>query len=226
MFGLKVYRDHLSGDAYEVGFQGDVMTIGRDPDNDLRIRQHGVSRHHARIERIHGEFWLVDTGSTNGTWIGNTRIDRTRMRPGQSFRINDTRMELIQHGVTNRPVGPMTHLHDQDPAGPMGLGDAHNRNRPSPIPPPPPKACPPPPPNPGEHAQGCPSCGRPTPAQTVFCDFCGCPIRGVTASLLVCQACRTRAEPGDRYCAFCGYHLHATNQNPGPNRCQVPPRAH
>jgi two-component system, cell cycle response regulator len=44
------------------------ITIGRDPSNDIVVETPDVSRQHARVERReHGEWWLTDLASRNGT---------------------------------------------------------------------------------------------------------------------------------------------------------------
>jgi serine/threonine-protein kinase len=59
-----------------------VMSVGRDPDNDLIVSDSQVSRHHAQIQ-YDGTFWnLLDLQSTNGTFVGEQRI-----LPGQPRRL-------------------------------------------------------------------------------------------------------------------------------------------
>jgi len=52
-----------------------VITIGREPDNDLVLDSPIVSAHHARIVIVGGRATLDDLGSTNGTFVG-TRDNR------------------------------------------------------------------------------------------------------------------------------------------------------
>ncbi|MEN9259173.1 MAG: FHA domain-containing protein [Gloeomargarita sp. SRBZ-1_bins_9] len=51
-----------------------VLTIGRDPRNDLVIAHPTVSRFHARVERHDGSFVLTDLGSTNGTFVNGKPV--------------------------------------------------------------------------------------------------------------------------------------------------------
>ena len=48
--------------------------IGRAPDNDFVLSDPLVSAHHARIEWNDDGVLITDLGSTNGTFVGNTRI--------------------------------------------------------------------------------------------------------------------------------------------------------
>ncbi len=50
------------------------MTIGRTAGNDIPINDQQASRSHARIECRDGNFYVLDLNSTNGTYLGNTRL--------------------------------------------------------------------------------------------------------------------------------------------------------
>jgi len=54
-------------------FQGEI-TIGRDPTCDFPIIDESISAHHARIAYHHAQWWLEDLNSTNGTYIGKSRL--------------------------------------------------------------------------------------------------------------------------------------------------------
>jgi len=64
------------------------VTIGRDPGNDIVLRDAKVSRHHARIIYERGFYVLHDLSSSNGTFINGKRIrvapltDRAELRIG------------------------------------------------------------------------------------------------------------------------------------------------
>ncbi len=73
-----------------------VLTIGREPDNDLVINLPIVSGHHARVtwEGVPGQALLEDLGSSNGTAVG--QIDR------KITRSNLTASDVVYFG--NHPV--------------------------------------------------------------------------------------------------------------------------
>lgn len=53
--------------------------IGRSPSNELVIPDRKVSRRHAVIHRQNGhEYWIVDLGSGNGTYVNGTRVSLPR----------------------------------------------------------------------------------------------------------------------------------------------------
>lgn len=49
-------------------------TMGRDPDCDLFIDNIGISREHCKIIYRGGHFFLRDNGSSNGTFLNNSKI--------------------------------------------------------------------------------------------------------------------------------------------------------
>lgn len=57
----------------------DVITVGRDPENDLVVDDHSVSRHHAELRRFNNRWVVRDLDSLNGTWVsysGEPRLER------------------------------------------------------------------------------------------------------------------------------------------------------
>ena len=52
-----------------------IVTIGRAPSSDIQLLVEGISRNHIEIQRKTGDFFVVDTGSTNGTFINDQRIE-------------------------------------------------------------------------------------------------------------------------------------------------------
>jgi len=71
------------------------LLIGRGNDAAIRLDDDYVSTRHARIASS-GEQWFVeDLGSTNGTYVGNSRISQaTAIQLGTQVRIGKTILEL------------------------------------------------------------------------------------------------------------------------------------
>ena len=80
-----------------------TISIGRDPQNDIVLDSTGVSRVHATLELNESDCSLVDNNSTNGTFIGNERIGRTRLAYGSSFRIVDYVFTLVEESESEIP---------------------------------------------------------------------------------------------------------------------------
>ena len=53
--------------TFEYDFEQSVITLGRDPSNDIQVPLTTVSRQHARIFYERGDYFLEDLGSTHGT---------------------------------------------------------------------------------------------------------------------------------------------------------------
>lgn len=63
------------------------VTIGRKMDNDVVIDNLAVSGHHARVVEENGTHFVEDTGSTNGTFLNETKIEKQRLQPGDQIRV-------------------------------------------------------------------------------------------------------------------------------------------
>jgi pSer/pThr/pTyr-binding forkhead associated (FHA) protein len=85
-------RDH-DGRQRLLSLTGDRITVGRDPRADVPLDWDGeVSRVHALLERISGEWGVVDDGrSRNGTFVNGERArGRRRLRDGDVLRMGRT----------------------------------------------------------------------------------------------------------------------------------------
>jgi hypothetical protein len=66
------------------------ISLGREATNDIQIDDSGVSRVHLRFVRLRGGgYQALDMGSTNGTFIGDDRIDMLELKPGNILKIGD-----------------------------------------------------------------------------------------------------------------------------------------
>lgn len=50
------------------------IILGRDTHSDLSVMDEALSAHHARITYHHGQWWLEDLNSTNGTFLNQERL--------------------------------------------------------------------------------------------------------------------------------------------------------
>jgi hypothetical protein len=55
-------------------FKGEVMYIGRSPDNDIQIKDITVSRRHLKITKKEDRYIIKDLGSKNGTYVDGNYI--------------------------------------------------------------------------------------------------------------------------------------------------------
>ncbi len=71
----------LQGDKV-VPLTRSVINIGRKSNNQIVINDLRISRTHAQIRRIQGNYVIFDVGSTGGTFVNSTRIDQRTLRSG------------------------------------------------------------------------------------------------------------------------------------------------
>lgn len=71
-------------------------TIGRSDDNVVVLDGDDyASGHHARVESGLDGTWVIDLGSTNGTYVNGERIaGRTRLHEGDLLQVGDTELRL------------------------------------------------------------------------------------------------------------------------------------
>jgi pSer/pThr/pTyr-binding forkhead associated (FHA) protein len=72
------------------------VTIGRAQDNIVSLPQDAfASGHHARIESQRDGVWIIDLGSTNGTFVNGARLDgRRKLREGDVVQVGDTELRF------------------------------------------------------------------------------------------------------------------------------------
>ena len=66
------------------------FTVGRDPGNDIILRDPKVSRHHAEIVFERGFFVLHDLASANGTYVNGKRVRVAPLTHGAKLRMGNT----------------------------------------------------------------------------------------------------------------------------------------
>ncbi len=100
---------HLSGnlpDGKWVQFPlGARTTLGRHPENNIRLTDREVSKEHAAIERNGAAFVLRDLGSSNGTFVNGRRIRELKLREGDELVIGNCRL-VFHAGDGERASSP------------------------------------------------------------------------------------------------------------------------
>jgi transcriptional regulator with GAF, ATPase, and Fis domain len=89
-----------SGDRdEEYDLREEAVTIGRDSDNHLVVRDGRASRNHCRIERHEGGWRVVDLGSQNGTFLNGRKVRRHRLEAGDVVQVGGSRITLVAKEV-------------------------------------------------------------------------------------------------------------------------------
>jgi pSer/pThr/pTyr-binding forkhead associated (FHA) protein/uncharacterized RDD family membrane protein YckC len=85
-----------------------ILTIGRDPSNDLVLPDAMVSRRHAVIEHRGSQFFLRDCSSANGSVVNGDRVSERGLRDGDLVAIGSMRLlfreEPIEAGAGGKVV--------------------------------------------------------------------------------------------------------------------------
>ena len=83
-------RGAVSGSRYLL--DEDEITVGRDPRADILLDDSTVSRQHAVFRRVNGQFFVVDAGSLNGTYVNRQRVDQASLKNGDEIMIGKFRL--------------------------------------------------------------------------------------------------------------------------------------
>jgi len=87
-------------DAGHAHRAGDHVRLGRSPDNDVILRDPATSGHHARLERRdEQQFWLVDLGSTNGTFVNGESVQEKQLNHGDRITIGQNSIHFSLLGA-------------------------------------------------------------------------------------------------------------------------------
>ena len=76
-----------------------AVRMGRSPDNDVILRDPATSGHHARLERRGEAFWVVDLGSTNGTFVNGESIQEKQLDHGDRVTIGQNSIHFSLLGA-------------------------------------------------------------------------------------------------------------------------------
>jgi len=79
----------------EYNMSKERYTIGRLPDNDIRIDNPAVSGHHALIINILNDSFLEDLNSTNGTYVNGKIVKKHAMQHGDVITVGHHSLRFI-----------------------------------------------------------------------------------------------------------------------------------
>ncbi len=145
-----------------------ILTIGRDPSNDLVLPDAMVSRRHAVIEHRGSQFFLRDSSSANGSVVNGDRVSERGLRDGDLVAIGSMRLLFREEPVAAGGVGKVVPHPSSAPlvctscSGEYRRGDLFCRECGAQVAQPsgPPKTV-------------CASCGTSVPLPARFCNVCG-----------------------------------------------------
>jgi uncharacterized RDD family membrane protein YckC len=163
----KLIVNPTSSSRREIPLPRSLLSIGRDPSNDLVLPDAMVSRRHAVIEFRSSQYFLRDCNSSNGSLVNGDRISERGLRDGDLVAIGTARLlfreeaealdaeaKVVQHPSAPRLECPSCHADYRK-------GDMFCRNCGKTLADVgPPKAV-------------CASCGTVVPLPANFCNACG-----------------------------------------------------
>ncbi len=104
------------GKLQEFPIDQECTLIGRAESNHVTIPNRAVSQHHARIISLLNDFFLEDLGSTNGTYVNHTPIQKRVLHHGDLINVGRESLHFYHKGIapslqerlasTNTPTRP------------------------------------------------------------------------------------------------------------------------
>ena len=82
------------------------VTLGRGPNVDLVFEDEAMSRQHAAVEFVDGQFRIRDLGSTNGLQVNGKPTQVAKLQHGDRVRIGTLEFQLI---IEEREQEPETY---------------------------------------------------------------------------------------------------------------------
>ena len=94
-FAIVVERGPRTGMTYVL--RAGNTTVGRHPESDIFLNDVTVSRHHCRFLVSDDRLSLEDSGSTNGTYVNDERVDRSDLVAGDEVMVGRFHF-VVAHG--------------------------------------------------------------------------------------------------------------------------------
>jgi len=89
-----------------------LAQVGRGANNDVRLSDESVSEMHAKLERRDDGWYVVDMNSTNGTYVGGSRVSGERRLDGvPDVRFGGVKVRFVPAGV--KPDDPSTRAEER-----------------------------------------------------------------------------------------------------------------
>ncbi len=74
----------------------DVTRLGRHPESEILLDDITVSRRHAEVHRTADGYMVADSGSLNGTYVNQERVERTQLRHGDELQVGKFRLVFFE----------------------------------------------------------------------------------------------------------------------------------
>ena len=91
-------------DKGPIEIHGEDVTLGREADNQVVLKDPSISRKHARLTRVEDGWDLIDLHSGNGTYVNGKRIDRALVKNNDEIRLGSATFRFADTSDGLRPV--------------------------------------------------------------------------------------------------------------------------
>jgi hypothetical protein len=92
-----------------------VINIGRRPDNHLALSDPRVSRSHAQIRAIRGQYILFDLNSTGGTMVNGRRVHQCALKPGDVISLSGVPLIYGEDPMTDEDTEEFGYTQNMSP---------------------------------------------------------------------------------------------------------------
>lgn len=98
----------------------ELVNIGRKLDNHVVIQDSRISRNHAQLRLMNGQFVLLDLNSTGGTFVNEQRITKSVLYSGDTISLAGVQLKFVQDAPRMMSkamdrTGPLQTLSFEDP---------------------------------------------------------------------------------------------------------------
>lgn len=98
----------------------ELINIGRKLDNHVVIQDSRISRNHAQLRVMNGQFVLLDLNSTGGTFVNDQRITKSVLYSGDTISLAGVIIKFVQDAPRMMTkamdrTGPLAKLQFEDP---------------------------------------------------------------------------------------------------------------
>ncbi len=74
----------------------DITRLGRHPDSEISLDDITVSRRHAEVQHTEQGYAVADSGSLNGTYVNQQRVERATLQHGDELQIGKFRLVFFE----------------------------------------------------------------------------------------------------------------------------------
>lgn len=110
----KIIVNPTSSSRREFALSRTLVSIGRDPSNDVVLPDAMVSRRHAVIEYRGAQYYIRDCNSSNGSLVNGDRVSERSLRDGDLVAIGTARL-LFRDDLAAEEAGAKVVLHPSAP---------------------------------------------------------------------------------------------------------------